>query len=66
MRNYNPPRGFRQNADTAHDNQQTGRNYDARAGDWLCGNCKNFNFAYREICNRCGLKQDENIFMVHP
>jgi hypothetical protein len=24
-----------------------------RPGDWTCDNCCNFNYAFRDICNRC-------------
>ena len=24
-----------------------------RSGDWVCTSCKNLNFAFRIICNRC-------------
>ena len=24
-----------------------------RVGDWVCGNCKNLNFSFRKVCNRC-------------
>ncbi|CAK90986.1 unnamed protein product (macronuclear) [Paramecium tetraurelia] len=24
-----------------------------RIGDWVCGNCKNLNFSFRNACNRC-------------
>jgi len=26
-----------------------------RVGDWLCLNCNNLNFSFRDICNRCDL-----------
>lgn len=30
-----------------------------RIGDWICKNCKNLNFAFRNECNRCKIpKQD--------
>lgn len=27
--------------------------YMRRRGDWLCEKCGNFNFSFREVCNRC-------------
>ena len=24
-----------------------------RSGDWICNSCKNLNFAFRIVCNRC-------------
>ncbi|EFJ20806.1 hypothetical protein SELMODRAFT_417828 [Selaginella moellendorffii] len=29
-----------------------------RAGDWICTNCDNHNYASRECCNRCGRDKD--------
>ena len=31
-----------------------------RNGDWVCGNCKNLNFAFRKECNRCQTRKGEN------
>ena len=31
-----------------------------REGDWICVQCKNLNFAFRNNCNRCGLTKNEN------
>ncbi|CAK92199.1 unnamed protein product (macronuclear) [Paramecium tetraurelia] len=36
--------------------QQKGKNrsnYRIREGDWICSNCNNMNFAFRDSCNRC-------------
>jgi hypothetical protein len=30
-----------------------------RKGDWLCPKCRNLNFAFRLICNRCQLPKSE-------
>ena len=30
-----------------------------RKGDWLCPKCRNLNFAFRLICNRCQLAKSE-------
>jgi hypothetical protein len=30
-----------------------------RNGDWICGKCKNLNFAFRQECNRCKLPKSE-------
>lgn len=29
------------------------KNFSERAGDWVCGKCKNLNFSFRNSCNRC-------------
>ena len=31
-----------------------------RAGDWVCYKCKNLNFAFRMMCNRCHLAKNES------
>ncbi|CAD8182441.1 unnamed protein product [Paramecium octaurelia] len=36
--------------------QQKGKNrsnHRIREGDWICSNCNNMNFAFRDSCNRC-------------
>lgn len=33
---------------------------------WICGNCKNFNFAVKNTCSRCKKFQDDNVIMIHP
>lgn len=30
-----------------------------RKGDWLCSKCRNLNFAFRLICNRCQLPKGD-------
>ena len=32
-----------------------------RAGDWICKNCKNLNFAFRNECNRCKIPKKDCI-----
>jgi hypothetical protein len=29
--------------------------FTGRTGDWTCNNCRNLNFAFRVVCNRCKL-----------
>ena len=31
-----------------------------RVGDWVCIKCKNLNFSFRVICNRCNLSKAES------
>ena len=31
-----------------------------RNGDWVCGICRNLNFAFRVMCNRCHLSKSES------
>lgn len=38
-----------------------------RAGDWVCVKCKNSNFSFRVVCNRCQLSkaESEKLFELH-
>lgn len=38
-----------------------------RAGDWVCVKCKNNNFSFRVVCNRCQLSktESEKLFELH-
>ena len=37
-------------------------NFVKREGDWICFKCKNLNFAFRNVCNKCNLpKQDSEM-----
>ena len=31
-----------------------------REGDWSCYRCKNLNFSFRDICNKCQMSKDES------
>ena len=35
-------------------------NFVKRDGDWTCFKCKNLNFAFRKICNKCKLPKEES------
>ena len=35
-------------------------NFVKREGDWICYKCKNLNFAFRSICNKCKLPKQES------
>ena len=35
-------------------------NFVKREGDWICYKCKNLNFAFRSICNKCKLPKKES------
>ena len=37
-----------------------GKPFTERSGDWVCSSCKNLNFAFRIICNRCHLPKVES------
>ena len=34
--------------------------FTGRTGDWNCTNCRNLNFAFRVVCNRCKLPKPQN------
>ena len=29
------------------------KTFTERSGDWICNSCRNLNFAFRTLCNRC-------------
>ena len=35
-------------------------NFVKREGDWICYKCKNLNFAFRNVCNKCKLPKEES------
>ena len=35
-------------------------NFVKREGDWICYKCKNLNFAFRSMCNKCKLPKEES------
>ena len=37
-----------------------GKPFVGRNGDWICANCRNLNFAFRTMCNRCHLSKNES------
>jgi hypothetical protein len=34
--------------------------FQERAGDWTCAKCRNLNFSFRVVCNRCQLSKNES------
>ena len=40
--------------------EKKGKHFIERNGDWICSSCKNLNFTFRIICNRCHLLKDDS------
>ena len=40
------------------------RPFTERAGDWICKNCKNLNFAFRNECNRCKMAKKDCVEII--
>ena len=40
--------------------KKTYKCFTERTGDWICNSCKNLNFAFRTVCNRCGLPKPKD------
>ena len=40
--------------------KKKGKPFTERTGDWFCSSCKNLNFAFRMVCNRCHLSKAES------
>ena len=36
------------------------KKFNVKKGDWVCYNCKNINFSFRDNCNRCKLNKEES------
>jgi len=41
------------------------RQFAERQGDWVCMKCKNLNFSFRLVCNRCQLPKNESEVLYH-
>jgi len=40
------------------------RPFTERVGDWICKNCKNLNFAFRNECNRCKMPKKDCVEII--
>ena len=49
----NSPYYLKGNLKSFKTRQKTTKPFKSREGDWVCLNCRNLNFAFRVICNRC-------------
>jgi len=65
--NLNLSRKYSQNEETntnnndnnSYNNKQKNYRFVERQGDWICIKCKNLNFSFRVICNRCKLPKSD-------
>jgi hypothetical protein len=46
--------------DTNSSDRKKKKPFSERVGDWVCIKCKNLNFSFRIICNRCQLPKTES------
>lgn len=51
--NENPKTSFEN-----HQKKFKHKNFKGRDGDWECLKCKNLNFAFRKVCNKCGVEKN--------
>lgn len=51
------------NAQGARKSQKKHRR-NSRPGDWKCGSCNNYNYSFREQCNRCETMKSDTINIV--
>ena len=40
------------------------RPFTERTGDWICKNCKNLNFTFRNECNRCKMPKKDCVEII--
>lgn len=49
-----------------NNNSKKKKPFQEREGDWNCFKCKNLNFSFRVICNRCQLSKKESESLTSP
>ncbi len=49
-----------QNSEDKSDEKKKKKPFVERVGDWVCIKCKNLNFSFRMVCNRCQLSKIES------
>jgi len=52
---------------TERTSEKKKRQFAERQGDWVCMKCKNLNFSFRMVCNRCQLPKNESeiLYLEH-
>ena len=54
------------NNESHHNNSKNKKKpLDKRKGDWICPKCKNLNFSFRVVCNRCQLPKPSNLMTLN-
>jgi len=51
-------------SDNSADKKNKRKPFVERVGDWVCVQCKNLNFSFRVVCNRCQLPKSESEKML--
>ena len=41
-----------------NNDKKSQKHFSERIGDWICFSCKNLNFAFRKVCNRCQIPKE--------
>ena len=49
----------KQKKETIKKEKTTKKSFVEKTGDWICPNCTNINFAFRQSCNRCQLSKQK-------
>ena len=53
------------NSFISHDeNKKNKGKFIERQGDWICERCKNLNFSFRVVCNRCKISKNESLIFM--
>ena len=63
----NKPNYMQQQKNNTAVQEKKKRQFTERQGDWVCMKCKNLNFSFRVVCNRCQLpqKDSEELYLEH-
>ena len=47
-----------------NNNKKSQKPFSERIGDWTCFSCKNLNFTFRNVCNRCKLPKERSNLLL--
>jgi hypothetical protein len=59
-KNVKKPKKQERMPDSQSEEDKKKKPFQERVGDWVCIKCKNLNFSFRVICNRCQLPKVES------